>query len=109
MKIAEVLNESKHDDWNDEDEVVADPDQDNVPHLVMQLKKAADVGGNHPITFKDGKKHKIPMTDIISFMRKYNDLKPMDREVMQDVAAKSNDDFYAVIQGFNRSPAPRGI
>jgi hypothetical protein len=109
MKIAEVLNESFHDDWDDEDEVVADPDQDKIPHIVMQLKKAADVGGNHPITFKDGKKFKIPMNVINAFMRKYNDMKPLDREEMQNIASKSKDDFIAAIQGFNRPNAPRSI
>jgi len=109
MKIAEVLNESKHDDWDDEDEIVGDPDQDKIPHILMQLKKAVDVGGNYPITFKDGKKFKIPMDVIMDFIRKYGALKPMDREEMQSLAAKSKDDFVAALQGFNRTPAPRGI
>jgi hypothetical protein len=109
MKIAEVLKESKYDDWEDEDEVVSDPDHDKIPHIVMQLKKAVDVGGNYPITFKDGKKFKIPMNVILAFIRKYSELKPMDREEMQSLAAKSKDDFVATIQGFNRTPAPRSI
>jgi hypothetical protein len=109
MKIAEVLNESFHDDWDDEEVVDNDPDQDKIPHLVMQLKKAADVGGNHPITFKDGKKFKIPMEVIAMFMRKYNDMKPMDREEMQKIAANSKDDFIAAIKGFSRPAAPRSI
>jgi len=106
MKIAEVLNESAHDDWDDEEEVASNPDDD---HLVMQLKKAADVGGNHPITFKDGKKFKIPMHILIAFMRKYNDLKPMDRELLQDLASKSKEDFLKALQSFERPAAPRSI
>jgi len=109
MKIAEVLNESAHDDWDDEEIVDIDPDQDKIPHLVMQLKKAADVGGNHPITFKDGKKFKIPMNVIIAFMRKYNDMKPMDRELLQDLASKSKEDFLKALQSFERPAAPRSI
>ena len=107
MKIAEVLKESKHDDW-EEEEIVGDPDQGD-DHIVMQLKKAADVGGNYLITFKDGKKFKIPMNIIMAFMRKYNNMKPMDREEMQNVAARSKEDFLAAIQDFSRPNAPRNL
>ena len=109
MKIAEVLNESKDDDNWDDEVGSENPDQDENLHLVMQLKKALDVGGNYLITFKDGTKHKLPMNVIMAFMRKYGELKPMDREEMQSIAAKSKEYFLATIRDFNRSPAPRSL
>ena len=72
MKIQEIL-EAKQlkkgmDDFDDMDEPAADADQDKVPHIFMQLRKAVDVDGNYPITFKDGKKAKLPMDAIVGFI-----------------------------------------
>jgi hypothetical protein len=109
MKINELLNESAHDDWNDEEEIAADPDQDKIPHLVMQLKKAMDVRGNYPITFKDGRKSKIPLNIIQMFMNRYLAMKPMDREKMQELAARSIDGFKEVLATFKAEPAMNSI
>jgi hypothetical protein len=97
MKITEVLNESSHDDWDDEDEVAPDPDQDKIQHIVMQLKNALDLKGDYKITFKDGSKHRLPLKDIQDFMNRYNKLKPYEREEMQEIASKSLKDFYSVL------------
>lgn len=97
MKINELLNESAHDEWDDEAEEVIDPDMEKIPHIVMQLKKALDVGGRHPIIFKDGSKTLIPTHLIRQFMSKYSSLKPYQREELQDIAAKSKDAFMQVI------------
>jgi cell division septal protein FtsQ len=100
MKIAEVLNESKHDEWDEEDEIVGDPDQDKIPHLMTQLAKAIDVDGNYPITFKNGDKVKLPMSDLVAFTRTYMSLKPAEKEKMQALAADSKDAFYATYKKF---------
>lgn len=94
MKINDLLNESAHDDWDGEDEVVADPDQDKIPHIMTQLGKAIDVRGNYPITFKNGEKVTLPMSDIVAFVRTYMALKPAQKEDMQALAADSKDAFY---------------
>ena len=98
MKINELLNESFSDDWDDEEEVPADPDQDKVPHLIMQMKKAIDLKGAYPITFRDGQKVTMPPHIIGQFMNKFSRLKPMDRERLQDIAIRSKDDFAKVLQ-----------
>jgi hypothetical protein len=108
MKIKELL-EAKHDEWDDEEEVVSDPEQDKIPHLVMQLKKAIDVDGNYPIVFKNGDKIRIPVIAIEIFIKKYSQLKPSDREEMQNIASKSKDDFIHVLKSFTRPAAPKSI
>lgn len=100
MKINDLLNESAHDDWDDKDEVVTDPDQDKIPHLMTQLKKAIDVRGDYTITFKNGDKVKLPMSDLVAFTRTYMSLKPAQKEDMQALAADSKDAFYATHKKF---------
>jgi hypothetical protein len=100
MKINDLLNESAHDDWDDKDEVVADPDQDKIPHLMTQLAKAIDVRGDYTITFKNGDKVKLPMSDLVAFTRTYMALKPAQKEDMQALAADSKDAFYATHKKF---------
>jgi hypothetical protein len=109
MKIQEIVNEAKNreiDDW-DEDEPVADADQDKVKHLVMQLRSALDVDGNYAISFKDGSKAKIPVSDINLFLRKYEMVKPADKEKMQDVAGMSKDHFDKVVKFFKGEARPK--
>ncbi len=69
----------------------------------MQIKKAYDVGGNYPIVFKDGTKHKLSNDMIAAFLNKYMSLKPMDRETMQDQASKSLLDFQAAMESMDES------
>ena len=89
------------DDFDDEeDEKVEDPDADKVQHIVMQLRKAQDVDGDHPIKFEDSTKVKLPLTDINLFMTKYMDMKPRDREKMQQVAIMSKEKFDTILSFF---------
>jgi hypothetical protein len=109
MKIQEILKEAKNreiDDWDD-DEPVADADQDKVKHLVMQLRSALDVDGNYAISFKDGSKAKLPVSDINLFLRKYEMVKPADKEKMQDVAGMSKDHFDKVVKFFKGEARPK--
>jgi len=110
MKINELF-ESKHDEWDEDDvpSVPSDPDSDKIPHILMQMKKAIDVQGNYPITFKDGTKTKIPLSDIVKFVEKYVTLKPMDREKMQDVAGQSKENFDMILKHFRGETAPKSI
>ena len=88
------------DDLDDEEEKPEDPDADKVPHILMQLKKAQDVDGDHHIKFIDGQKHKLPIADINLFMDKYMDMKPLDREKMQEVAVMSKEKFDTILSFF---------
>ena len=110
MKITELLNESHHDDWDkEEDEIVSDPDQDKVPNLVVQFRKSMDVGGNYPIKFNDGSKVKIPVQIMVDFLNKYDNLKPMDREAIQNMAAQSVDKFKEVLTSFKGQKPEKSI
>ena len=89
------------DDWDDEDEEAPeDPEKDKVPHILMQLRKAKDVDGNHPIKFADGSKSKLSVKDIDAFMDMYMMVKPLDREKMQQVAIMSKDNFDKIVSFF---------
>lgn len=101
MKVHELLEAKKKkqlpmvqgDDFDDAEEVPSDPDLDKIPHIIMQLRKALDVDGEYKVHFKDGKKLKIPVDVIRQFLLKYLELKPSDREQMQDMASKSISGF----------------
>lgn len=100
MKIQEVLEAKKNklttvrpDDFDDTDDLAADPDSDKIPHIVMQLRQALDVEGDLAIKFKDGTKAKIPLEIIQKFLLKYLELKPSDKEEMQNLASESLSGF----------------
>ena len=109
MKITELLNESYHDDWDKEDELPDDPDQDKVPNLIVQFRKSMDVGGGYPIKFNDGSKVKIPVEIMVQFLNKYDDLKPLDREKIQNLAAQSVDKFKEVLATFKGQKPEKSI
>jgi len=98
MKIKELLESKSHDDWDDEqEEVPSDPDADKVPHILMQLKKAADLNGDYPISFQSGEKAKMSMADIEKFVKRYASAKPMERQRMQTQAIQSLDGLKALL------------
>ena len=94
MKINEVLNESF---------------ADETPNITVQFKKAMDVGGNHPILFKDGSKVKIPLNMIVDFLNKYDQLKPMQRNEMQKLAVQSPEKFKEVLTSFKGDRPEKSI
>lgn len=121
MKINEILLEKKLkkdkkkldepkkniDDLDMDDEApAADADDDKIPHLVMQLRKALDVNGDYPITFQDGKQIKLSRKDIEDFLDKYLSLKPYDREMMQKLASQNLKSFHAAVQAVEE-PKPK--
>lgn len=99
----DMPTEAADDDWDQEEEEPENPDADKIPHIVMQLKKAADVGGNYPITFKDGSKHVLPYNMIASFLTKYMQKKPFEREAMQDQAGQSLLDLQATMESMEEA------
>lgn len=105
MKIQELLEDKKKqlpmvqaDDLDDTEEAPSDPDLDKIPHIVMQLRKALDVDGDYKVHFKDGTKTKIPVGIIKSFLLKYLELRPQDREKMQSMASQSIDGFQEALE-----------
>lgn len=112
MKIQEILEAKKlapgMDDLDDVEEPAPDADQDKVPHILMQLRKAIDVDGNYPITFKDGKKAKLSLDQIAAFVKKYMTLSPQDKESLQTQAANSLEGFMAALkQEFKKPDLPK--
>jgi hypothetical protein len=100
MRFKEIINEAKNieiDDLEANDAPEADADQDKIPNILIQLRKALDVDGNYPITFKDGKKAKLSMEQIAAFVKKYMNAKPDEKEHMQSQGGNSHDGFIAVI------------
>jgi len=89
------------DDEDDEDEKPEDPDKDKVPHILMQIKKAIDVDGDHDIKFEDGGKHKFSITDLNMFFKKYMSMKPAVREQMQEVAIMGKEEFDTILSIIN--------
>ena len=102
MKIFEVIEAKKlagsQDDLDDVMDKPEDPDADKVPHILMQLRKAIDVDGNYPILFKDGKKAKLGMPEIVMFVKKYMGLNPSDKETLQMQASNSLEGFMAALK-----------
>lgn len=93
-------HKAKHED--DEDDDIDDLEDiendetdidDEVPNILMQLRKAIDVDGKYPITFKDGDKVELSMDQIAEFVQKYMNAKPATKEKMQEKAVKSLVDF----------------
>lgn len=102
MKINELLNESF-------DDSIEDPDTDKVPNIVMQIRKSMDTGGNRPIIFRDGNKEVVPVNAMIAFLNRYETLKPMDREEMQNLAIQSKEAFIDAVKNYNKPRAPKSI
>jgi len=98
-----VVPDGMEDDFDSEDEAPGDPEKDSIPHLIMQLKKAADVEGNYPIKFEDGSEHKLPFEDIVSFIMMYMEVKPDAKELMQTKGIKSKENFDKIVEFFRES------
>ena len=110
MKIFEVMEVKKPvDDLDDVVDKPEDADQDKIPHILMQLRKALDVDGDYTITFKDGKKTKLPMDVIVAFIKKYMDARPDDKEGLQAQAANSLEGFMSAIKKDISRPTPPKI
>ena len=101
-------NEAKDfDDFDDDDEPVADADSDKVKHIVMQLRSALDFDGDYAINFKDGTKAKIPVEDINLFLRKYETVKPADKETMQNIGGQNKEGFDKIVKFFKGQARPK--
>lgn len=87
------------DDFEDEEEAGEDPDKDKIPHIVMQARKALDVGGNYPLVFRDGTKSKMTEPVLRQFLAMYDVMKSNDKAVFQDMVSKSARDFHNIVTG----------
>jgi len=110
MKIFEVIEAKKRpqNDWEDEDDApVQDADQDKIPHILMQMRKAVDTDGNYEFKFKDGSKQKLEMPHIVAFVKKYMTAKPLEKEQMQNQAIESLEGLMSVIKATPAAAQPK--
>lgn len=84
----------------DFDLVATDKDKAGAKmNIIMQLRKAADVKGNMPIQFADGKKAKLPPKVIELALKKFNSFrKPDAKEKLQTAMGKSYKDMVHALK-----------
>tara|TARA_B110000259_G_scaffold11962_1_gene12870 strand:- start:38 stop:1978 length:1941 start_codon:yes stop_codon:yes gene_type:complete len=68
-------------------------------HIIVQLRKAADVKGNLDIVFADGKKQKLPANIIKIALDKFNSFrKPATKEKLVTAMSKSYKDMLVALK-----------
>jgi uncharacterized protein (UPF0212 family) len=84
----------------DFDMVATDKDKAGAKmNIIMQLRKAADVRGNLPIQFADGKKAKLPPKVIELALKKFASFrKPDTKEKLQTAMSKSYKDMVHALK-----------
>ena len=84
----------------DLDMVATDKDKASAKmNIIMQLRKAADVRGNIPIQFADGKKAKLPPKVIELALKKFASFrKPDSKEKLQTAMGKSYKDMVHALK-----------
>ena len=84
----------------DLDLVATDKDKASAKmNIIMQLRKAADVRGNIPIQFADGKKAKLPPKVIELALKKFASFrKPDTKEKLQTAMSKSYKDMVHALK-----------
>ena len=82
-------------DSADDDDYVATPDDRKAAdkNIIMQLRKATNLGGKYEVTFKDKKKVKVKPEIAMAFLKKFEKMKPADKAKLQDKGSKSYKDL----------------
>jgi hypothetical protein len=62
-------------------------------NIIMQLRKATNLGGKYEVTFKDKKKVKVKPEIAMAFLKKFEKMKPADKAKLQDKGSKSYKDL----------------
>ena len=62
-------------------------------NIIMQLRKATNLGGKYEVEFKDKKKIKVKPAIAMAFIKKYEKMKPTDKAKLQDKGSKSYRDL----------------
>ena len=96
--VADLVSEKF--DPADLDMVATDKDKAGAKmNIIMQLRKAADVKGNMPIQFADGKKAKLPPKVIELALKKFASFrKPDTKEKLQTAMGKSYKDMVHALK-----------
>jgi len=82
-------------DSADDDDYVATADDRKAAdkNIIMQLRKATNLGGKYEVEFKDKKKIKVKPAIAMAFIKKYEKMKPVDKAKLQDKGSKSYKDL----------------
>ena len=82
-------------DSADDDDYVATADDRKAAdkNIIMQLRKATNLGGKYEVTFKDKKKVKVKPEIAMAFLKKFEKMKPADKAKLQDKGSKSYKDL----------------
>ena len=62
-------------------------------NIIMQLRKATNLGGKYEVTFKDKKRVKVKPEIAMAFLKKFEKMKPADKAKLQDKVSKSYKDL----------------
>ena len=68
-------------------------------NLMMALRKAVSLRGNHPVAFKDGSKVKVSQKDAQNLLNRLQKEKPAAREALMKSAYKSEKHFKMALKG----------
>ena len=79
----------------DDDDYKATPDDRKAAdkNIIMQLRKATNLGGKYEVVFKDKKKVKVKPAIAMAFIKKFEKMKPADKAKLQDKGSKSYRDL----------------
>jgi len=82
-------------DSADDDDYVATADDRKAAdkNIIMQLRKATNLGGKYEVTFKDKKRVKVKPEIAMAFLKKFEKMKPADKAKLQDKGSKSYKDL----------------
>jgi len=73
---------------------------DNIQNLMVQVNKALDNDGQITIRFRNGENIVVSKNILQIFRKKYMELKPYEKEKMQNLAAQSKDHFTQIADTF---------
>jgi hypothetical protein len=89
-----AMGKRKSDSADDDDYVATDDDRKAADkNIIMQLRKATNLGGKYEVEFKDKKKIKVKPAIAMAFIKKYEKMKPVDKAKLQDKGSKSYKDL----------------
>jgi hypothetical protein len=76
-------------------------------HIVMGLRKAVSLRGQHHVKFANGETHQVPMAHAQRALAKHDDLKrPSEKMVFARKLAASKDSFYKALDDKNPGAEP---
>ena len=69
-----------------------------IQNITVQLRKSFDVNANYDIVFQNGDQSKLSLDQINRYLDIYTQVKPFQKEIMQNKAIKSLADFLEIIK-----------